>query len=106
MTLLAESYIHTIEQPNLAAVRQLAANGTAPWPRRPEASGENPIYVAPTFVPEPQPGAETERITIPVLYGTPVEPEEPRRPWFYVGFHRWTRSRGLLFAATWPGGAR
>lgn len=75
---------------------------------------------------------QTERITIPVLYGSPAaaEPEAdeapserptyriwglvehllgPERPPKYMGQHtrtarRAARSSALLFAATWPGG--
>ena len=74
--------------------------------RRPDASGEHPVYVPETIavVDEPSPD-ETARISIPVTYGTPAEEVDEPRPWFYRGRYRATRSRALLVAATWPGGA-
>jgi hypothetical protein len=80
------------------------------WPhsfRRPDASGEHPVYEPQTIAVVDEPSAEeTARITIPVTYGTPAEPADEPRPWFFRGTRRWTRSRALLFAATWPGGVR
>ncbi|GAA2681897.1 hypothetical protein [Actinoplanes palleronii] len=67
-------------------------------------SGEVPLidYLA---APRTRPD-QTARI---FLAARPVEPDplpEPTRPWFYRGQRRWTRSAGLLVAATWPGGLR
>jgi hypothetical protein len=75
--------------------------------RRPDASGEIPVYAPQTIAVVDEPSAaETARITIPVVYGTPSAPADEPRPLFYRGRYRWTRSRALLFAATWPGGVR
>lgn len=104
MTLLAESYIHTTEQPT---VPPKTAVDRGVMPRRPDASGEQPLYRPPTFafldqpVRPPRPDT-TARIVVSLAAAAPAEPE---RPWFYRGRYRWTRSRGLLVAATWPGGA-
>ncbi|WIM97805.1 hypothetical protein ACTOB_001359 [Actinoplanes oblitus] len=35
-----------------------------------------------------------------------LTPPHLRRPRFFRGTRRWTRSRALLVAATWPGGLR
>lgn len=67
-------------------------------------SGEFPLGIRP-----PAPGladpAETLRISVPVTYGSPIEPERPRR---YVGAHRGrlVRSRAALADAIAQGGTR
>ncbi len=64
-------------------------------------SGELPV----AFVEEERPRPETTaRIVLSSTAAGP--PPEPRRPWFYRGVRRWTRSHDLLTIATWPGGAR
>lgn len=75
--------------------------------RRPDASGEIPAYEprSAAVVDEPDP-ADTARISIPVVYGTPVKQVDEPRPWFYRGRYRCTRSRALLADATWAGGVR
>jgi hypothetical protein len=65
-------------------------------------SGELPI----AFIETPRPRPETTaRIVTSAAAKPDPAPDEPR-PWFYQGAHRWTRSRALLTAATWPGGVR
>ncbi|BCJ45362.1 hypothetical protein GCM10010168_86310 [Actinoplanes ianthinogenes] len=60
-------------------------------------SGELPLVA----LDRPRPD-ETARIATGRLVDN--EPDEPRRPWFFRGTRRLTRSRALVFAATWPGG--
>lgn len=50
------------------------------------------------------PGESTERISIPVVYGTPAAPTGPPRPRRYRGLRRLDRSRALLLAALDRGG--
>jgi hypothetical protein len=45
------------------------------------------------------PGESTERISIPVVYGTPAAEPEQRRPWFFRGTRRLDRHRAALLAA-------
>lgn len=57
------------------------------------SSGEFPLGIrppAPELAADP---ADTQRISVPVTYGSPIEPERPRR---YVGRYRWSRSRAAL----------
>lgn len=107
MSLLQDFYINTGEIPPLPdreiVTRPISAD-------RPSfavlgSSGEFALGIRPP-APELADPAETQRISVPVTYGTPIEPEPPRRPWFYRGTRRFTRSQALLTAATWPGGAR
>jgi hypothetical protein len=81
-----------------------------PSPRRPDAgeqpeierkafavltdSGELPIAFVEEVRPRPE---ETARIIVSES-ARPLA--EPRRPWFYRGTRRWTRSRAALTAAT------
>jgi hypothetical protein len=105
VSLLQDFYVNTgeIRLPDNAITHRIA-----PPPRRPDASGEQPLYTPRTEIGFDMPAAdpaETLRISVPVTYGSPVELAEPSRPWFYQGQRRWTRSLALLTAATWPGGA-
>jgi hypothetical protein len=73
----------------------------SPPPRRPDASGEQPLYVPPTFVlaDDRQRPDTTARIVTGSSWPGPP-PAGPRRPRWYRGSHRLTRSRAALAAAT------
>jgi hypothetical protein len=106
MSLLEDFYVNTGEirlPDNEIITRPIAAD-------RPSfavlgSSGEFPLGIRPP-APDLIDPAATLRISVPVTYGSPIPLAVPRRPWFYRGTHRWTRSLALLTAATWPGGAR
>ncbi|WP_328465462.1 hypothetical protein OHA21_43650 [Actinoplanes sp. NBC_00393] len=94
-TLLRDTFINTTSEIELDPSTQQRASFATVGP-----SGEQPLIdlLART---DPE---KTQRIALPVTYGTPIEVPEPRRPVFYRGRYRATRSRLLLVAATWDGG--
>jgi hypothetical protein len=113
MTLLDSFVFDTGEIPPRLPDRETVTRQITPPPRRPrlDDSREQPLY-APQTIGLADP-ASTVRFAAPPLYVRPAGPPkpakpkaDPRRPLFYRGRCRWTRSRAALFAATWPGGAR
>lgn len=109
MSLLQDFYITgEIPRPNQLPAVEIVTRPVVP--ERPSfavlgTSGEFALGIRPP-APELADPAETLRISVPVTYGSRIEMPPPPRPWFYRGTRRWTRSLGLLTAATWPGGAR
>jgi hypothetical protein len=103
-----------IEPADFDPVETVTRRLTPPHLRRPLALA-NPVQERASFAGLTDSGevpllgidpAETARISIPVTYGSPAEPVQSRRPWWFRGTRRLTRSRALLLAATCPGGLR
>jgi len=107
VSLLQDFYVNTGEIPLPAA--ETITRRIAPPPRRPEASGEQPLYVPPPFVlaDDRQRPDTTARIVTGSSWPGPVA-AEPRRPHWYVGAHRGrlVRSRAALAAALVEASAR
>ena len=105
MSLLQDFYVNTgeIRLPDFETVtRQIS-----PPPRRPDASGEHPLYVpsgAVGFDDRPRPDTTARIVTGATWPGmVPADPPRPRR---YRGVHRLSPSRAALAAAIAQGGAR